>query len=165
MLPPALTGSGVSVMTSARSACGVTVAFTTLLLFVPTGSDSLAVTATVAETLESVVALIVAVTVAEPLLASEPTLQELPTHVPCVVTRPVSVPLPGVTVTVTPVAPAGPLFFTGMVTVQLLLWTTVAGAVAAEMSTSACGITAASESVVAVVVGVKKPVLFGPNAG
>jgi len=102
---------------------------------------------------------------AEPLLASEPTLQLLPVQLPCDVARPLSVPFVGLTVTTTPVAPSGPLFITGMLTVQVFVWTTVAGAVVPETLTSATGMKAASESVVPVTVGVKKPVLFGPNAG
>jgi len=52
---PALTGSGESVIESARSASGVTVALTFFVLFAAVGSVSFAATLTKAETLESVV--------------------------------------------------------------------------------------------------------------
>src|SRR3954454_14370110 len=106
-----------------RSAAGVTVARTFALLLPAIGFLSFAATGIDAETFGVVVAVMLAVMVAEPLPESELTLQTLPVQLPWVVVAVVSVPLVTLMVTATPVAPFVPLFATARVTVQVLCCT------------------------------------------
>src|SRR5262245_47254042 len=88
MTPPAVTGSGASVIVTAMSAAATTVVEAVELLSVVSGSGSVSVTVAVFDGVPTAVVVVVIVTVAVAPLARAPiaqdTLGEAKLHVPCV---------------------------------------------------------------------------------